>query len=288
MRKTVCISIDVEDWFQVENLRPSFPLTSWDSQELRVGRATETVLKILSTHQVRGTFFMLGWVADRLPHIVRDIIAEGHEIACHGYSHVMTQQMTSQELREDIFRSKAVLEDFTGERIRGYRAPSFSISEELLSILKEMNFDYDSSLNPFGQHDRYGALSESVTGRPFRHKTGIIEVPMATLEVLTFDLPISGGGFFRLYPEPLFRAAVKKFLGSFDCYVFYLHPWEFDPGHPRIDRLPLLTRFRHYNGLRQTAGRFDRFLSDVAQYQLSPIGEALDELQRQDQVSPVG
>lgn len=282
--KTVCISIDVEDWFQVENLRPSFPLSVWDKQDLRVGRSTDVVLEILARHRVRGTFFMLGWVADRLPQTVRDIISEGHEIGCHGYSHVMTQQMSHSELREDIYRAKSLLEDFTGSAVRGYRAPSFSISEDLLTLLKDLRFDYDSSLNPFGQHDRYGALDSCVAGRPFRHKTGIVELPMATLEIFNLDIPISGGGFFRLYPERLFNAAVKAFFKSNDCYIFYLHPWEFDPDQPKVRDLSAITRFRHYNGLQRTARRFDRFLGDVASYQLSPIGEALDQLQSHDQI----
>lgn len=259
---TLCITVDVEDWFQAENLRRTHPPRSWDDRELRAEASTHRVLEVLDGSGVKGTFFILGWIARRIPRLVRTIADAGHEVASHGHGHIISFELSGPALRQDIESSRGLLEDLAGGPVIGYRAPCFSISDGLLEMLADAGYRYDSSLNPFATHDRYGAISvpASHTGS-FIHSSGIVEFPMPMGKLFGVSLPISGGGYFRLYPYPLFRAMVKKHLDRTGLYVFYMHPWEVDHRQPRTPVANPFHRFRHYWGLSGTLGKLKKLVT---------------------------
>ena len=264
MRQTVLLSFDVEDWFQVENLRSLHPPDSWEAQPLRIEIGTRRVLEILNRHQVKATFFTLGWIARRVPRLIRDIAAEGHEIASHGSSHVMPIEQSIEQFRLDIREAKALLEDLVGAPVRGYRAPSFAIDDARLRVVFEEGHLYDSSHNPVARHDRYGKLGGF--GRELAPDVHALigggyefSIPLARLGPLA--IPAGGGGYFRLYPGPLFRALARRARRNGGPVVLYLHPWEFDPDQPRVEgELPASYRFRHYQNLGRTSPRLDQFI----------------------------
>ncbi len=255
------LTFDVEDWFQTENLRPAFPVESWDRMPRRVAASTRVVLDLLASNGIRSTFFILGWVAEREPDLIRAIAAAGHEIASHGYSHVMPMQQTTAEFQADVRRSRAVLETIMGSAVTGYRAPSFSIDETRLAILRDAGFIYDSSRHPFGAHERYGRLREcTVPVFPGVYRLrGLVEVELPVERVGPILLPASGGGYFRLYPERLFRQLVRRVIARQRQYTMYLHSWEFDAGQPRIS-VGLTRTFRHYNNLSRTLPRMMKLI----------------------------
>ncbi len=260
--KTFCFTVDVEDWFQAENLRAFHPPSSWDERESRVERNTRRILDVAADAGVRGTFFVLGWVAKRHPGLVSEIFAAGHEVASHGWGHIISSELSETGLREDLASSKKLLEDITGSRVYGYRAPCFSVSDRLLEILREEGYRYDSSLNPFSVHDRYGRLSFSgPCSESFTHPSGIVEFPMPMGKLMGFRIPVSGGGYFRLYPAWLFIRLVEKQMEKHDLCVFYMHPWEVDPDQPRTPVTNLGYRFRHYYGLGGTMGKLRKLLA---------------------------
>jgi len=257
------MSIDVEDWFQVENLRPAISRESWGERELRVERNTDRMLALLDEHDSRCTCFVLGWVADRCPSLVRRIAAEGHEIASHGYGHELIYRLSPDEFREDVRRSKELLEDLIGSEVQGYRAPSFSITDWSVAILQELGFRYDSSVFPTIAHDRYGRLTGiAASDRVAELAPGFHEVCISCLMAGSRGVPWGGGGYFRLLPYGVFRRGVNRILRSGEPYVFYIHPWEIDPGQPRVDGLPWLHRARHYVGLTRAEGRLGSLLED--------------------------
>ena len=261
MRGTVCITIDVEDWFQSENLRAAHPPASWDGRESRVEASTGRILEVLSEAFVPATFFVLGWIAERNPALVRSISDAGHEVASHGYGHILNSILTERELKKDISESKKMLEDLTGIEVRGYRAPCFSVSDRLLEMLFEAGYRYDSSLNPFSLHDRYGKLTASNSSSGFfTHHTGITEFPMPMEKCLGLRMPVSGGGYFRLLPYWLFRRLALRHLERTGLYIFYMHPWEVDPGQPRTSVSNPGHRFRHYHGLSGTLGKLRKLI----------------------------
>jgi polysaccharide deacetylase family protein (PEP-CTERM system associated) len=256
------LSFDVEDWFQVENLKLAFPRELWDTIELRVEASTRRIVTLLRERDVKATFFVLGWVAERCPELVREIDRDGHEVASHGYGHQLVYNMTPEDFREDVVRSKRILEDLIGKPVEGYRAPSFSITPETLwalDILKDAGFRYDSSVFPVSLHDRYGFPGASA--RPFRWPNGLMEIPLAVYPVGKYFLPAAGGGYFRLFPYRYFHHAFKWLNRNRHAFTFYLHPWELDPGQPRV-RVPWFHRFRHYVNLHKTEGRLCRLLRD--------------------------
>lgn len=269
------MSVDVEDWFQVENLKPVIPRASWDARERRVERNTMRILDLLDEQEVKGTFFILGWVAERHPGLIRRIADAGHEIACHGYGHDLLYTLTEPEFRADIDRCKKLLEDVTGAPVLGYRAPSFSITDWAVPILQEMGFQYDSSVFPTVAHDRYGRLTGVDAGRPILElRPDFYEVCISCLPVGNRGLPWGGGGYFRMIPYLPWQAGVRRILGTGAPYVFYIHPWEVDPGQPRVDGLGRLSRFRHYVNLDRCE---DRFRSLVAGFQWTTIKSILDQ-----------
>jgi polysaccharide deacetylase family protein (PEP-CTERM system associated) len=260
----VLLSFDVEDWFQVENLRSLYPPSGWDQQQLRVEIGTRRILEILRRHRVQATFFTLAWIAERAPQLIRDIVADGHELASHGSSHVLPTEQSPEQFRQDIRAAKVALEQLAGVDIRGYRAPSFAIDDARLKIVFEEGHRYDSSHNPFALHDRYGTLRELgpelVPGvRAVIGGGHELSMPLAQLGPLA--IPVGGGGYFRLYPAPLFRALARRARAAGGPVVVYLHPWEFDPEQPRAEgKLSASHRFRHYQNLRRTAARLERFI----------------------------
>ena len=211
---------------------------------------------------MKATFFFLGWVAERLPALVKDVAARGHEVASHGFGHELVYRLTPDEFRNDVRRTKALLEDLTGAPVVGYRAPSFSITAESLwavDILSEEGYRYDSSVFPINFHDRYG-LSE-YGEQPFTWPCGLRELPLAVARVARVNLPAAGGGYFRLFPYALTRTLLRSINSRGEGFVFYMHPWEFDPDQPRV-KLSLGHRFRHYTNLDTTFPKLRQLLRD--------------------------
>jgi polysaccharide deacetylase family protein (PEP-CTERM system associated) len=273
------MSVDVEDWFQVENLKPMIPRPTWDTRESRVERNTMRLLDILAQRQARATFFVLGWVAERQPRLIRRIAEHGHEIASHGYGHDLLYTLSPSEFRADVDRSKKILEDLTGHQVVGYRAPSFSITDWAVSILQELGFEYDSSVFPTLAHDRYGKLPGVHAGRRILElRPGFYEVCISCLPVGNRGLPWGGGGYFRMIPYAAWQAGVRRILGSGAPYVFYIHPWEIDPGQPRVRGLGTVNRFRHYVNLDRCE---DRFRALVSSFQWTSVGKVLDVWKRE-------
>jgi polysaccharide deacetylase family protein (PEP-CTERM system associated) len=257
------LTFDVEDYFQVENLRPHFPPEGWEAQPRRVSASTRVILDVLAARGVRSTFFVLGWVAEREPALVREIAGAGHEVACHGYGHVLPMQMTLEAFRQDLVRAKSRLEELSGRPVVGYRAPSFSLDRERLSIVADCGFLYDSSHHPFALHDRYGRLGDlgpPVVPGVFRPGGRIFELGLPVEKIGPLPLPISGGGYFRLYPGALFRGLVRRAMARGGHYTLYLHSWEFDPGQPRVREAGLLAAFRHYVNLERTKPRLESLI----------------------------
>ncbi|MDX2192948.1 MAG: DUF3473 domain-containing protein [Gemmatimonadales bacterium] len=260
-RPLAAMSIDVEDWFQVENLRSAVPGASWDAQPSRVARNTDRMLELLAARGIRATCFILGWVAERHPALVRRIAEAGHEIASHGYGHDLVYSLTPAQFREDIARATGLLESLTGARVRGYRAPSFSITDWAIDILQEQGYTYDSSAFPTVAHDRYGKLAGLGSGAPVVElRPGFHEVCISCVQLGERGLPWGGGGYFRLLPYPVFAWGVRRILAAGTPYVFYIHPWEIDPGQPRVSGLRASHRFRHYVNLERCEERWAALL----------------------------
>jgi polysaccharide deacetylase family protein (PEP-CTERM system associated) len=257
------LTFDIEDWFQVENLRGLFPPERWPAMESRVGVGTRVILDLLARHDVRATFFVLGGVAEREPELVRAIAAAGHEIACHGHGHVLPLTLSPLAFRDDLLRARKTLEAITGRPVLGYRAPAFNLDRERLAIVAECGFRYDSSHHPVRQHDRYGDLGHLGTPvRPGVYRVGgLAEVALPMERWGPLAVPASGGGYFRLYPGALFRLLVRRAIRRWGHHVLYLHAWEFDPAQPRVRGAGLTRTFRHYNALDRTLPRMERLLA---------------------------
>jgi polysaccharide deacetylase family protein (PEP-CTERM system associated) len=269
------MSIDVEDWFQVENLKGVVARDTWDERELRVERNTDRMLEQMDAHGVKCTCFILGWVAEKCPALIKRIADAGHEIASHGYGHDLIYSLSHDQFREDMKRGIGIVEDLTGAKIRGYRAPSFSITDWSIDILQELGLTYDSSAFPTVAHDRYGKLAGMDSGKPIVEiRPGFHEVCVSVLKVGKKGVPWAGGGYFRLFPYPIFKRGVRKILNTGNPYVFYIHPWEIDPGQPKMDGLKRSHRFRHYNNLDKCDARFDDLLKSFA---WRPVGAMLDD-----------
>lgn len=257
------LTFDVEDWFQVENLRPLFPPERWDAMPRRVADSTRVILRLLEEQGIRATFFVLGWVADRERALVADIARAGHEIACHGYGHILPMRLSPEEFRRDVRRARDVLQDVSGREVVGYRAPSFSIDTERLLILADEGFLYDSSHHPFSLNPRYGRLGDlgpAVVPDVHRLRPNFLEVGLPVERVGRVPIPVSGGGYFRLIPGVVFRALAGRALRRRGHYVLYVHSWEFDPGQPRVRAPGLGKTFRHYNNLGRTLPRLRKLL----------------------------
>jgi polysaccharide deacetylase family protein (PEP-CTERM system associated) len=259
------MSVDVEDWFCVYNLSRLIPYADWDRCESRVERSTLRLLDLFRRHRVEATFFVLGWVAERFADLIREIERQGHEIATHGYSHRLLTFMQPEEFREDLDRSLAVLAKATSQEVRGFRAPSFSLTRRTLwavDILRASGIRYDSSIFPVGFHPDYGIADVELA--PYPLAEGLIELPMGVAEVLGQKVPCAGGGYFRLYPYALTRWLMRRCNDQGRPVMFYLHPWELDPGQPRVPGMSPARRFRHYNNLARTEERLERLVSEFS------------------------
>lgn len=260
------MSVDVEDYFHVSAFAKTVDRSDWERFPFRVADNTYRLLELFDNVGIRATFFVLGWVAERNPSLIRAISGAGHEIACHGYSHRLIYEQTVPIFRRETSRAKSVLEDLVQRPVNGYRAASYSItnrSQWALDVLVEAGFEYDSSIFPI-RHDRYGI--PGATRMPHRLKTpkgnDIIEFPLSTANLFGAPIPVAGGGYFRLFPYGLTRAGLLDINNREGRpFVFYIHPWEIDPEQPRI-AAPWFSRFRHYNNLHRSLPRLRRLLSD--------------------------
>ncbi|MCP8686808.1 XrtA system polysaccharide deacetylase [Marinobacterium sedimentorum] len=260
------ITIDVEDYFHVAAFESVISPDRWDQYPCHIETNVQRIMASLDAtpgKSTKATFFVLGWVAERYPALIREIAALGHEIASHGYHHQRLNHLSQDEFRQDVSASKALLEDLIGAPVAGYRAPSFSIDENrpwIQDELREAGYRYSSSINPV-PHDLYGYRHAPRT--PFLWENGLLEIPVATAEVLNRRIPCAGGGYFRLYPyalsKQLLQQAARQLAGPI---VFYVHPWEIAPDQPRIQSASVKSRFRHYVNLHRTLPRLERLLSD--------------------------
>lgn len=259
------LTVDVEDYFQVSAFAAHISRDSWDALPCRVERNIDVILGLFAEHGARATFFTLGWIAERYPRIVRDIVAQGHELASHGYGHLRASDQNRGEFLKDIARAKHLLEDIGGVEVKGYRAPSFSIGRSNLwaqACLKEAGYRYSSSVYPI-RHDHYG-MHEAPRFAFFPEEgDGLLEVPVTTVRVMKQNLPAGGGGYFRLLPYRVSRWCIERVnqVDGKPC-IFYFHPWEIDPEQPRQAGVGLKTRFRHYVNLSTMEGRIRRLCRD--------------------------
>ncbi len=255
------LSFDIEDWFHPEIFAGKFPRDSWDQLEGRVKRNTEIILDFLSRKKLKATFFYLGWIGEKYPELVTQTVREGHEIASHGYAHVMLNKMNPEEFRTDLFRSLEVLNALSDHPVEGFRAPTFSITKETmwaLPIMYEAGIRYDSSVFPI-YHDRYGI--PDAPRDPYlifsKGEDGIWEYPLTTIQIGKVNFPFGGGGYFRLYPFSFSRYLMERCRREGKQIIFYAHPWEFDTNLPRV-KLSWLGHIRHYTGIKKFLERIDR------------------------------
>ncbi len=267
VRTPNAMTVDVEDYYQVEAFSHRIDRADWKSFEGRVERNVERLLQLLADHDVHGTFFTLGWIAERYPELIKRIVDAGHELASHGYDHTRVDQQSPDEFRLDARKTKKMLEDLGGVEVRGYRAASFSVSDKtpwVFEILADEGYRYSSSIYPI-RHDLYGMPSAPRFAYAPDENSSIIEVPITTVSLLNRKLPCGGGGYFRLYPYAFSRWAMRRVNGKdHQPCVFYLHPWEIDPEQPRMSNISLKTRVRHYLNLHRMESRLCRLLSDFA------------------------
>ena len=268
-------TVDVEDYFQVSGFEKQIDRSTWDRYESRVRASNQRILDLLRKHNVRATFYVLGWVAKHHPEVVRDIVSEGHEIGTHSYWHQLVYQLTPNEFRSDLRDSIKLLEDLTGGAIRSYRAPSFSITAKslwALEILAEEGIELDSSIFPI-RHDRYGIPHAPHEVHHLETASGRLTEFPSTVVRWGMNLPVSGGGYFRLYPVELtIRALQHVNQKERRPFIFYIHPWELDPGQPRLKAGSFLGRCRHYVNLHATELKLDRLL---ARFRFGTVTESM-------------
>lgn len=275
------LSVDVEDYFHVAALARVISPEDWGNLPSRVERNTERLLELFDRQQVKCTFFVLGWVAERYPELIRKLSDHGHEIASHGYSHQLVYNQTPAVFAEETRKSKIILEDIIQQPVTGYRAASYSITREslwALDILAELGFTWDSSIFPI-HHDRYGIPDSPKTPYTIQTSTGtsLREFPLTTARLFRLTIPAAGGGYFRQFPYPLFRHLFRlASAGDSQPQMFYLHPWEIDPDQPRYNEASWFSRFRHYTNLDKCYGRLERLLGD---FRFGTVSQSYEEYQ---------
>ncbi len=273
------LTVDVEDYFHVSAFAGAIDRKDWDRIPLRVVDNTQRLLQLFADSQVKATFFVLGWVAEKVPDLIREIAAQGHEIACHGYGHELVYNQKPEVFRQETLRSKSLLEDITQTQVCGYRAASYSITGRSLwaiDVLCDAGFTYDSSIFPI-RHDRYGIPGSPEYPYQLKSSTGktLTEFPLSTATILGCRLPVAGGGYFRLYPYRVTEFGLSQINRNGHPFIFYFHPWEMDPGQPRIQS-SWLSRFRHYNNLDKFETRLRRLLSN---FRFGNVQEVLKDLE---------
>ena len=259
------MTVDVEEYFQVHALAPYYKRDDWDNCASRVVDNTKRILELFDRHNTKATFFTLGWVAERYPELIRQIADTGHEVASHGMCHIRADEQSPDVFRDDIRKSKALLEDAGGQQVNGFRAASFSVSGQnfwAFDILNEEGYRYSSSINPV-RHDHYGM--PDAPRFPFRpvEQSDLVEIPISTLKAFNQNLACGGGGYFRLLPYAYSKFAINR-VNETDGwpFMFYFHPWEIDPDQPRPQKVNLKSRLRHYTNLSHMEGRLERLLRD--------------------------
>lgn len=259
------MSVDVEDYFQVSAFEKTISRNDWDNLSCRVEANTDRILALFATKNIQATFFTLGWVAERYPQLVKRIVDAGHELACHGYSHIRVTEQTPDEFREDVTRAKSLLEDLSGVAVNGYRAASYSIGADnlwALDVLDELGFTYSSSIYPV-KHDLYGMPEAPRFAFKPGKPEGLLEIPISTIKMGDKTLPCGGGGYFRFYPYQLSKWMIHQVnKKDQEACIFYFHPWEIDPEQPRQKNINAKTRFRHYLNLERMEQRLTRLLDD--------------------------
>lgn len=262
---TNAVTFDIEDYFQCESFKGVISKSDWDFYQLRVEDNTNKILSVLNQHSVTATFFILGWIADRVPNLIEKIAEDGHEIATHGYEHSLVYTQTMEEFESDVSRSLSSLRAILGQNypILGYRAPTFSITNKsrwAIQILKDLGLKYDSSIFPIQFHDNYGVAESPRVA--YQMQEGIWEIPLSTVRIAKRNWPVAGGGYFRLFPLAVTKWAIKKINHEGNPAVIYLHPWEFDPNQPRISDAPAKSKFRHYLNIGKTEYRLSKLLTE--------------------------
>jgi len=332
----ILLTVDVEDWFQVENLRPWISFGTWDSRELRVERNVHALLDLFDDMKLgprtselggrncgssdrypgsppasadssppaairlrpvgvkneRCTFFTLGWVAERLPQMVREIAARGHEVACHGQNHQMCNRLSEADLQNELSGSKRLLEDIIGAEVAGFRAPNFSIDDRVLPAIQECGYRYDSSYNSFTLHGRYGKISlngSPKSGIAYRLGDHFFELPVSNLPIFHHGiisgngnfshlyLPWSGGAYFRLMPLSIFKRGVRFILNHRGAYAFYMHPWEIDPDQPKVHQASFGPRFKHYTNLWKTENKLRKMIESFSDCRFISCRQYIEE-----------
>jgi len=266
------LSIDLEDWFCVYNLSKVIKKEDWGNYELRIEQSTHRILELLAAHGTKATFFVLGWIAEHVPHLVSEIEQQGHEIASHGYSHSVLFEMTPESFEKDLLKALEVTKACTKSEIVGFRAPSFSITENTkwaLDILANNGFRYDSSIFPITFHPDYGIPDAPLA--IYKVNSMLTEFPLTCTEIFGRRIPCCGGGYFRIFPYTMTKFLLRQCNAQGRPAIFYLHPWEFDLDQPRV-KLSWQKTFRHYYNLRKTLGRFSRLLRD---FEFAPVKEVL-------------
>jgi len=320
----ILLTIDVEDWFQVENFKQYIPFSSWPSHKLRVEKNTHRILNLLDSYSLeqaeglrrrrivldhfhpesdpdkkksnkswkscltktnspKATFFVLGWIAERLPHLVREIHSRGHEVASHGYCHNLCIECSPKDLRTDLINSKNLLEDIIGDRVYGFRAASFSINNNILKIIEGCGYLYDSSYNSFALDGRHGQLDLS-----HNNKNGVAanisdtfyELPISNVKLMKVVLPWGGGGYFRLIPFSLFKIGIEFILRKENDYLLYLHPWEIDYDQPRVNGSSLFYKFRHYVNLSKTHSKLSKLIENFPHCSFITCTQYIDEVRK--------
>ncbi len=263
--RSILLTIDVEDWFQVENFKNYIDFSTWNHFELRVEKNTQLILDTLDSFsfRIRATFFVLGWIAQKRPDLVKLIHERGHEVASHGNAHHLCTTLTEQSLKNDLIDSKKRLEDIIGEQVYGYRAPSFAVNDNILTVIKQAGYLYDSSYNSFSAHGRYGTIDLSKANEIFgiyQLNNNFFEIPISNIKIRNRVIPFGGGGYFRLFPFPFFKLGVDSILKKNKPFIFYTHPWEFDPNQPRVKQAPVGFKFRHYINLKKTETKLNKLI----------------------------
>jgi polysaccharide deacetylase family protein (PEP-CTERM system associated) len=300
------LTIDVEDWFQVENFKSAIPFSSWDDMELRVERNTNKILDLFDeisesfssapwpmAHRpspIVATFFTLGWIAKRFPGLVREIQKRGHEIASHGYHHHLCSEQSNNNLRKDLEDSKKLLEDILDSPVHGYRAPSFSVTNDILKTIEDAGYRYDASYNSFDKHGRYGKIDLNgfqKHGIAYKISNNFHELPVSNISFnripntanrTPFILPWSGGGYFRLFPLNLFKMGTRKLLAKDGAYHFYIHPWEIDSDQPRVNNISRMFKFRHYVNIHKTVWKLKNLIKSFSHCRFQTLSQYIETL----------
>jgi polysaccharide deacetylase family protein (PEP-CTERM system associated) len=270
------LTIDLEEYFQIHVLSDLIEPRTWDTLPSSIVENSRKILELLQMKGISATFFCLGWIAEHNKDLIREIHDQGHEIACHGYSHQAIYRQNAEEFKNDVYRAKGTLEDIIGEKVLGYRAPTYSITGKTLwalDILEELGFRYDSSIFPI-YHDNYGIpdaprFPHLIQGR------SLVEFPITTVKIGPLNLPISGGGYFRLLPYPLIKLGLGSMRSSNMPFIFYIHPWEINPETPFVPGMDLFSRFRTYIGIQKAYQKFSRLIDD---FSFAPVHAVLKEM----------